>query len=256
LQRLLEKIGFDPAQDKLWLAGDVVNRGGQSLEVLRLLYSLRANVVSVLGNHDLHLLGTINRRPWKKIRNEEFSAIHNAPDHPELLEWLAGCPILHRDKASRTILVHAGLLPGWTIPEARILALEIEAALAGDKRQKFLKVMYGDTPHTWNEKLNYWDRVKLATNVFTRIRLCNSENRLNFSVKGPPDTAPAGYVPWYEYPAQRKKKWTVIFGHWAALGLMIRPKIICLDSGCVWGGKLTAMQLENREIFQVDGLKI
>ena len=254
LQRLLEKIRFDPAEDKLWFTGDLVNRGGQSLEVLRLVYSLRSNVVSVMGNHDLHLLGTAMRSPWRKIKNTEFRQILQAPDHPELLNWLAACPLLHRDKTTRTILVHAGLLPGWTIPEARLLAAEIEAALAGNKRRKFLKTMYGDTPDTWHEGLKYWDRVKLATNTFTRIRLCNPDGRLNFSVKGPPEKAPAGYSPWYAHPFRRKKKWTIVFGHWAALGLMVRPKIICLDSGCVWGGKLTAMRLEDREIFQVTGV--
>ena len=253
LQRLLEKIQFDPARDKLWLTGDVVNRGGQSLEVLRLVYSLRANVISVMGNHDLHLLGTVNNRPLKRIKNDEFTAIVKAPDHPELLDWLAASPILHRDKATRTILVHAGLLPGWSIPEARLHATEIEAALAGNKRKKFLRIMYGDTPATWSDRLGYWDRVKLATNIFTRIRLCDSRGTLNFSVKGPPEKAPAGCAPWYAYPARRKKKWTIVFGHWAALGLMVRSKIICLDSGCVWGGKLTAMRLEDREIFQVPG---
>jgi bis(5'-nucleosyl)-tetraphosphatase (symmetrical) len=251
-QRLLEKIRFDPAADQLWITGDLVNRGGQSLEVLRLVYSLRSNVISVLGNHDLHLLGTVNRRPWKEIKIAEFKQILKAPDHPELLKWLAECPVLHRDKSTRTILVHAGLLPGWTIPDARIHAAEIELALAGKKR-KFLRNMYGDTPDTWRDGLKYWDRIKLATNIFTRIRICNANSKLNFSAKGPPEKAPRGYLPWYAHPSARKKKWTIVFGHWAALGLMVRKRIICLDSGCVWGGKLTAMRLEDREIFQVDG---
>lgn len=255
LQRLLEKIRFDPAADRLWLTGDLVNRGGQSLEVLRLIYSLRSSLVSVMGNHDLHLLATVMRRPWGKVKNLEFNEIRKAPDHPELLSWLAACPMLHRDKASRTILVHAGLLPGWTIPDARLHASEIELALAGKKHRKFLRNMYGDTPDTWHDGLKYWNRVKLATNIFTRIRLCNRHGRLNFSAKGPPEKGPKGFLPWYAHPADRKKKWTIVFGHWAALGLMVRRKIICLDSGCVWGGKLTAMRLEDREIFQVEGIK-
>lgn len=255
LQRLLEKLNFDQSNDKLWLTGDLVNRGGQSLDVLRLIYSMRSNVVSVLGNHDLHLLGSANRRPWKKIKNAEFQEILKAPDHPEMLNWLTTCPILHRDKATRTILVHAGLLPGWTIPEARLHAVEVELALTGDKQRKFLRVMYGDEPSTWREDLKYWDHIKLATNIFSRIRLCNAAGRLNFSAKGPPERAPRSYLPWYAHPSPRKKKWTIIFGHWAALGLLVRKKIICLDSGCVWGGKLTAMRLEDREIIQVDGVK-
>ena len=254
LLRLLEKIRFDQTTDQLWFAGDLVNRGGRSLESLRLVHSIRNNVISVMGNHDLHLLSiALRTTKTRKIRNPEFRAIVEADDGSELLDWLLHRPFLHRDKERGIILVHAGLLPGWSIPQARVYAKEAEAALRGKKQQKFLRVMYGNDPDTWHEELGYWQRVKLATNIFTRMRLCIDPNRMDFEFKGAIKDAPAGYLPWFDIHTMRKKKWTVVFGHWAALGLMVRKNLICLDSGCVWGGKLTAMRIEDREIFQVDG---
>ncbi len=249
--RLLEKINFDPAKDQLWLTGDLVNRGGQSLETLRLIHSLKSSVTSVLGNHDLRLLAEDCWHPDGGSRNSEFEAILNAHDRKAIMSWLTKCPLLFQHKPSKHLLVHAGLLPQWKLKEALWAADEIEAMLRSEHRAKYFKKIYFNKPFDLSNTLGLWRRLRMATSVFTRMRFCDANGKIDFKSSGPPGTQRKGYYPWFEVPNQRKKKWTVLFGHWAALGLYKSKTAICLDTGCVWGGKLTAMRVEDRKIVQV-----
>ncbi|MBE9550125.1 MAG: symmetrical bis(5'-nucleosyl)-tetraphosphatase [Proteobacteria bacterium] len=249
--RLLEKINFDPASDQLWLTGDLVNRGGQSLETMRLIYSLRSSVTSVLGNHDIHLLAEDCKFPHGGSRNREFEAIFQAHDRKKLLKWLNKRPMLYQDKTTKHLLVHAGLLPRWTVREALGMASEVENILQSKKRGKYFKKVYARHSIGLVPNLGVWRRMRLATNVFTRMRFANARGRLDLKSSGRPGSQNKGFKPWFEAKHKRKKKWTILFGHWAALGLYEGHGVICLDSGCVWGGKLTAMRLEDRTFVQV-----
>ncbi|MCF6225915.1 MAG: symmetrical bis(5'-nucleosyl)-tetraphosphatase [Xanthomonadales bacterium] len=249
--RLLEKIQFDPVADQLWLTGDLVNRGGQSLETLRLIYSLRSAVTSVLGNHDIHLLAEDYKYPQGGTSNKEFEAIFKAHDRENLIQWLNRRPLLFQDKASKHLLVHAGLLPRWKVREALKMAGEVESLLQSNSRAKYFAKVYAQHSSGLVPKLGTFRRMRLATSVFTRMRFANARGQLDLKSSGPPGSQKKGFKPWFEAKTRRKKKWTVLFGHWAALGLYQGNGVICLDSGCVWGGKLTAMRLEDRHIVQV-----
>lgn len=247
MRRLLDTIGFDPAQDRLWLVGDLVNRGAQSLEVLRFLRGLGEHAITVLGNHDLHLL-VVAAGVRKPHRGDTLDALLAAPDRDELLDWLRHQRLMHVDAGYA--MVHAGLLPQWSTAQALALAREVEAALQGPDHGEFLQQMYGNAPTQWREDLAGYDRLRVIVNAMTRLRLCTPEGVMEFSHKTGLEGTPDGYLPWFDVAGRASRDTPVLFGHWAALGLMLRPDVLGLDSGCVWGRRLTAIRLEDRRVFQ------
>ena len=254
-QRLLERIAFDPAQDRLWFCGDLVNRGGQSLETLRLVHSLRASSVVVLGNHDLSLLAIGERREEEQRKvNPDLQRVVLAPDRDELLGWLRMQKLVHVDRALGWMMVHAGLAPQWTTQDAERFGREIEERLHGDQFRRLLKNMYGDGP-TWHPKLSGLDRDRAIINVLTRMRYCSPRGRISFDDKGGPGTQPVGLYPWYEVPGRAERDLKIVCGHWSTLGLFIGHGVHVIDTGAVWGGKLTALQLDTDElrVVQVPG---
>lgn len=254
-QRLLERIAFDPARDRLWFCGDLVNRGGQSLETLRLVHSLREHSIVVLGNHDLSLLAIGERSDEEQRKvNPDLQRIVLAEDRDELLGWLRTQKLVHADRELGWMMVHAGLAPQWTTQMAERFAREVEERLHGDQHRRLLKNMYGDKP-AWHPKLAGIDRHRAIINVFTRLRYCTPRGRISFEDKGSPGTQPAGLYPWYEVPGRAERDLKVVCGHWSTLGLFIGHGVHAIDTGAVWGGKLTALQLDTDElrIVQVAG---
>lgn len=249
LVQLLEKIRFEPEQDKLWLVGDLVNRGADSLQVLRLVKSLGDAAITVLGNHDLHLLAVANGS-GRLHRGDTLDEILKAPDRDELLNWLRHQRLLHTEGTN--VLVHAGLLPGWTIEQASALAHEVETALRRDDYADFLAHMYGNQPDAWDDELKGYKRLRVITNALTRMRICTDKGEMEFDFKAEMHKIPQGYRPWFEVPNRASTEATVIFGHWSALGLMVKDNVIALDTGCLWGGPLTAIRLEDRQVIQVE----
>jgi len=248
LKCLLEQVKFDPAQDKLWLVGDLVNRGPASLETLRFLYGMRDALVCVLGNHDLHLIAvTYNAERLKK--NDTLREIVEAPDCAQLIEWLRQMPLVHHDAQRDITLVHAGIPPQWDIDKALQRAAEVEAALRDDAQlPMFLDGMYGNEPAKWDKKLSGIARLRVITNYFTRMRFCTPEGKLDLKSKEGLDTAPPGYAPWFSYAERKAAGRKIIFGHWAALeGQCDVPGLFALDTGCVWGGSMTLMNIDTFE---------
>jgi bis(5'-nucleosyl)-tetraphosphatase (symmetrical) len=241
--RLLKKISFDPDKDHLWMVGDLVNRGPDSCKVLRKIMALGDSVTCVLGNHDLHLLATA-----AGVRDigpaDTFSDVLAADDAPELLDWLRHRPVLHVDDDRHMVLVHAGIYPFWKIKHAKRYASEVEAKLSGRGWRKSLAEMYGATPNEWREGMNEEDQWRFTINAFTRMRYCDAKGRLNFTESGSPGSQPVGLMPWFEVPKRRSRKWRIVFGHWSALGLVTRPTITAVDTGCVWGRSLTAVPID------------
>lgn len=249
LQLLLEKINFDSRKDCLWFVGDLVNRGPDSLGTLRFVKSLGARAQVVLGNHDLHLL-TVAAGFANAHRGDTLNDILQAPDCDELLSWLRQRPLLHR--ADGFIMIHAGLLPSWTVAEAQSLANEVEAALRAPNYLDFLANMYGNSPDHWHDELRGWDRLRVITNAFTRLRICKPDGTMEFSHKSELAAIPAGFLPWYQVPRRNSADETIICGHWSALGLRLESNLLALDTGCLWGRCLSAVRLEDRALFQVD----
>lgn len=249
LLRLLDTIAFDPARDTLWFVGDLVNRGPQSLAVVRFVRSLGDRAVTVLGNHDLSLLVVAEgiRRPHA---SDTFGDILEAPDRDELLHWLRHQKLMHVDQGYA--MVHAGLLPQWSVSVALDLAGEVEQALRGEGWRGFLQQMYGNEPARWDDALQGYDRLRVIVNAMTRLRLCSAGGMMEFSHKLGLENAPAGFMPWYEVPHRASAGTPMVFGHWAALGLLVRPDAIALDTGCVWGRKLTALRLHDRRLAHCD----
>jgi len=248
LVRLLDEIRFDAASDRLWLVGDLVNRGPGSLEVLRLVKSLGDSAITVLGNHDLHLLAVADGVA-ELHRTDTLDEILHAPDREELLHWLRHQRLMHAQ--DEHVLVHAGLLPQWTVTQAESYAREVEAALRSDDHATFLSRMYGNAPHHWDEALTGYKRLRVIVNAFTRMRICTKEGEMQFKFKGEVEDIPAGCLPWFDIPQRASAKSTVICGHWSALGLKLTPNLIALDTGCLWGGPMTAICLEDRKLFHV-----
>jgi bis(5'-nucleosyl)-tetraphosphatase (symmetrical) len=247
LQRLLQRIGFDPAEDRLWFTGDLVNRGPDSLATLRLIKSLGRAAVAVLGNHDLHLLAVAYGA--SRTRNKDtFSDVLQAPDRDELLDWLRRLPLCHHE--DRYLLVHAGLPPQWNLTAARNHAREAEAVLAGDGCGEFLHQMYGDHPDCWSDDLRGWDRLRFIVNSLTRLRYCDAHGRLNFTEKGAPGSQPRGLFPWFEVPGRKSAGAAILFGHWSTLGFRVVKSCYALDTGCLWGGELSALRLDG-EMYRV-----
>ncbi len=253
LQRLLEKIRFDPASDRLWCPGDLVNRGGQSLETLRLLHSLGKRFTMTIGNHDLGLLRDNWRFPDAGSPNRELDIVLRAHDRMRLMTWLQKQPLAHYSKKHGVLMIHAGVVPQWTVKQTLACAAEVEAALQSKNPGKFFSRMNRNLVRRWRDERTGWKRRRLISNILTRLRFCDRNGKIISSVSGPPGWQPAPYKPWFRHKHRKTRDTTIVFGHWAALGLYMKKRVICLDSGCVWGGRLSALRLEDRALFQVPG---
>ncbi|MBC7698418.1 MAG: symmetrical bis(5'-nucleosyl)-tetraphosphatase [Bacteroidia bacterium] len=247
-QALLNRIEFNPDSDMLWLVGDLINRGSGSLEVLRWCYVHQNNLKVVLGNHDLHALVVANGFV-RAHKGDTLDALLAADDKAELLNWLRHQHLVYQ--ADGYLMVHAGLLPQWTAEQAIAYAAEVEVALQGDDYLNFLANMYGNLPNAWDETLTGINRLRVITNAMTRLRVCNRNGEMDFAFKGELADIPNGFIPWFDMPNRATKDTQVIFGHWSALGLHQRDNVYALDTGCLWGGKLTAMNLQTKAITQV-----
>lgn len=253
LKKLLTKVNFNVATDKLWLTGDLINRGPQSLEALRFIYAMRDNVITVLGNHDLHLLAVAHDQ--RKVgRGDTLDEILAAPDCQLLLEWLRRQPLLHHDKVLGYTMVHAGIPPMWDLAQAQQRAAEVESVLRSKNYQNYLATMYGNEPSVWHSDLQGSERWRLITNYFTRMRVCDNKGKLELKYKGGLKGCPANFEPWFMHPERKTADEKILFGHWAALeGETPVSNVFALDTGCVWGGKLTMMRLEDQKRFTSSG---
>ena len=247
-QALLARINFNPKIDELWLVGDLINRGSGSLEVLRWCYEHQNSLKVVLGNHDLHALvvaaGFVNAH-----KGDTLDAILQADDRDVLLHWLRHQHLAYQNESY--LMVHAGLLPQWTSEQAAAYATEVETVLRSEDYLDFLAHMYGNQPDSWSDELQGLDRLRVITNAMTRLRVCTEQGVMEFRFKGELVDIPAGFVPWFDVENRASQNKQVIFGHWSALGLQQRQNVYALDTGCLWGGQLTAMNLETKEITQV-----
>ena len=252
LGRLLAEIGFSPSTGRIVVLGDLVNRGPASLAVLRRLRGYGDAATCLLGNHDLHLLAVAHGVRGLK-RGDTVDDILDAPDRAAWLEWLRHRPLAHREAG--WLCVHAGLAPAWTGDDTLQLAAEVQAVLRSPALPAFLRQMYGDEPRRWHDALQGPDRWRFVVNALTRLRFCAADGTLEFKAKVGPDQAPPGFAPWFEIPGRRSAAEAIAFGHWSALGLVNRPDLLALDTGCVWGGALTAVRVDGgrREVVQVRG---
>lgn len=252
LDCLLKKIAFEPGRDTLWLVGDLVNRGPDSLGVLRRLYALRASCRIVLGNHDLHLLA-VARGATAMRKKDTFGDVLAAPDRERLLAWLQQQPLLQLDAARNTVMTHAGIPPAWSLFDAQRLALEVEAALRSSAAFDFFANMYGNDPANWDESLRGSARLRTITNHFTRMRFVAADGALDLTSKEGTGTAPPGFMPWFAAPDRRCAGVRILFGHWAALeGRTGIANVHAVDTGCVWGHALTAMNLDTGALISCD----
>lgn len=254
LARLLEQIKFDPSKDRLWFCGDLVNRGGQSLETLKLIHSLREQCTIVLGNHDMSLLAIAHRSEADQHKvNPDLHRVLFAPERDELIDWLKQQKLFHADYDLGFAMVHAGLSPKWTLKIAQARALEIEKILQSDQAARYLKSMYGNQP-SWSPKLNGTDRFRAMVNIFTRMRYCTPNGRVGFDEKGKPGTQQPGFYPWFSVPGHAERELPIVCGHWSTLGLFMGLGVYAIDTGAVWGGSLTALELGPQlRIHQVIG---
>ena len=248
LRQLTKTVGFNPAQDRLWFVGDLVNRGPDSLGVLRYIRDLGSAAVTVLGNHDLFLLAVATGLTTLR-RDDTLTQILDAPDCGDLTTWLRQQPLLYREGSY--VLVHAGLLPHWTIEEAQQLAMEAETALRGEQFSATLRALHPSGHLQWAPDLKGPVRLATIIKVLTRIRTCSDDGIMESTFSGPPKLTPQGFHPWFDLPNRRSATATIVFGHWAAMGLHLTPNLCALDSGCVYGRQLTAVRLEDRKVFQV-----
>lgn len=252
LQRLLERIAFDPARDQLWFVGDLVNRGPDSLGVLRFVCALGESAIVVLGNHDLHLLA-VAAGNTKHAQKGTLEAVLKAPDRDELLAWLRHRPLLHHAPELGVTLIHAGLPPQWDLAQARACAAELETALRGDHHLDFLLNMYGNKPNRWSDALGGLKRLRFITNSLTRLRFCTADGALALKEKGEIGSQSPGLVPWFQAPGRRTRNERIIFGHWSTLGYWSGENTWAIDSGCLWGGSLTALRVDSEPMrpFQI-----
>lgn len=251
LRDLLDHVGFSAERDCLWFVGDLVNRGPQSLEVLRFVRELGDAAVVVLGNHDLHLVMQAEGC-GKASAEDTLGAVLAAPDSAELVTWLRGRPLFHVD--GPYALVHAGLLPQWSVTLAQLLSDEVHEALVASNYRDFLANMWGSDPAEWCEELAGWDRLRVIVNAMTRMRYCHKDGSMELrapGAKAPPERGPAGCMPWFDIPGRASAGHTIVCGHWSALGFRQSSNLLALDSGCLWGGSLTAVRLEDRRLFQL-----
>jgi bis(5'-nucleosyl)-tetraphosphatase (symmetrical) len=251
LERLLQKVGFSPSRDHLYVLGDLVNRGPDSLGVLRRLRGLGASATCLLGNHDLHLLAVAHgvRKPH---RSDTLGEILQAPDRDDWLNWLRQQRLAVHEHG--WLMVHAGVVPQWGAAQTVALAREVEAMLAGPDLAEFLPQMYGNEPERWQDSLRGVPRWRCVVNSLTRLRFCAADGTMEFKTKEGAGAAPEGLLPWFEVPGRRTAGTPVAFGHWSTLGLINRDDLMCLDTGCVWGGQLTAVRIDGatREVIQLD----
>ncbi|MGH8278354.1 MAG: symmetrical bis(5'-nucleosyl)-tetraphosphatase [Gammaproteobacteria bacterium] len=243
LQRLLERIKFDSAQDRLWFSGDLVNRGPKSLESLRFVKGLGERAISVLGNHDLHLLALAAGNDRHKS-SDTLEAVLAAADRDELLDWLRRRPLLHHDVTLGFTLVHAGFPPQWNLAVATQCAHELEAVLRGADYAEFFRRMYGNQPTRWSAELRGIERLRFCVNCFTRMRYVNADGDLDLVSKRAPGTQPDGFLPWYAAPGRKSADLHIVFGHWSTVGEVNGHNVYPLDTGCVWGGRLSALRLD------------
>ena len=243
LEALLDRIGYSPARDRLWFVGDLVNRGPRSLDVLRLVAGLGDSSVVVLGNHDLHLLAAA-RGAGLRDGDESLAPVLAAPDRGRLLDWLQSRRMLHHDASLGRVMIHAGLPPQWDLDRARICAAELEQVLQGEASGAFFEHMYGNQPDLWHDDLSGMDRLRYTVNALTRLRACDASGRMLLKLKGPVDRLPAGAMPWFRVPGRLTEGVSVVCGHWSALGYHDADGVLALDTGCVWGGTLTARRLD------------
>jgi bis(5'-nucleosyl)-tetraphosphatase (symmetrical) len=251
LRRLLDEIGYSPSRDRLVVLGDLVNRGPASLRVLQRLAGYGASAVCLLGNHDLHLLAVAQgTRPLH--RNDTFMDVLDAPDAPAWLEWLRAQRLAHLE--SGWLCVHAGVVPQWSVAQTLALAAEVESLLRGPDGADFLAQMYGNEPRRWDDGQQGHARWRFVVNTLTRIRFCSDDGELDFKTKEGAGAALPGFRPWFEVPGRRSATQPIAFGHWSTLGLINRPDLLALDTGCVWGGKLTAVRVDGgrRSVTQID----
>ena len=246
LLRLLERVNFDPEEAQLWFTGDLVNRGPKSLETLRFVSGLGDSAVSVLGNHDLHLLAVAEGFQAEKPR-DTLRAVLDAPDAAELLHWLRFRPLAHYDASLGYLLVHAGLPPEWDLKMTLGAAKEVETVLRSEGYRDLLREMYGSEPAQWHAGLEGIARYRYIINALTRIRFCTADGRLDFTHKGAPGSQPPGLLPWFRVPGRRNAEIDILFGHWSTLRDSKTPRAWALDSGCLWGGKLTALRIDGEE---------
>ncbi len=245
LVRLLEKIRYDDANDTLWFCGDLVNRGGQSLQTLRFVRSLNPRTIAVLGNHDLSLLAVAERTPEEQAKtNAELREVLFAPDRDTVLDWLRTRPLVHVDRTLNFLLVHAGLAPRWTADGAERAAREVEQRLHGEGAGRLLKAMFGNKPDRWSPRLQGVDRLRAAINVMTRMRFCDVRGRIAYNEKGAPGTQKPGLYPWFEVPGSIARDIRIVCGHWSTLGRFSGMGVYAIDGGCVWGGELIALRLD------------
>jgi bis(5'-nucleosyl)-tetraphosphatase (symmetrical) len=251
LRRLLDRLRFDPARDRLWFAGDLVNRGPDSLATLRFVRGLGTAALNVLGNHDLHLLA--RAQGARTGKRDTLDTILAAPDRDELLDWLRRQPLLQESADGAWAVLHAGLPPQWDLEQARACAREAESALRGPHHARLLRDMYGDDPARWDPELRGIERLRFIINSYTRLRYCDAQGRANFKPKGAPGSQPPGLLPWFAVPGRRSAGVQLVFGHWSTLGRVHWPeqRVWGLDTGAVWGGKLSALRLEDASLHQV-----
>ena len=245
-RELLDKIDFEPSRDRLWLTGDLVNRGPKSLKTIRFVKSLGDSAITVLGNHDLHLLALAWDVRFSEDKFDSMWKILSAPDGEELLDWLRHRPLAHHSKKLNSLLVHAGVLPSWSVSKTLRRAAEVESALRGIHFEKFLKRMYGDKPNQWSGDLKGYPRLRVIANALTRMRMIYPDGRLNFTHNGSPGKARKNLIPWFDAKNPKWQGTRIVFGHWSALGLVVEPEYISVDTGCVWGRKLTAVRLNKK----------
>lgn len=256
LMRLLDKVRFDPTEDRLWCVGDLINRGPKSLETLRFVKGLGKAFITVLGNHDLHFVAMATGAS-NHGKKDTLQPLLDDPECGMFCDWLRHRPMIHHEKLETKkglqtfLMVHAGIAPGWTFKMARHYAREVEEVLQSDKCTKFLSKMYGDEPDIWHEGLKGMERLRVITNYLTRVRFCNKETQLNLAIKTGPSTAPPGFRPWYEYQQLKEDKF-IVFGHWATLdGETNWPNVYAMDTGCVWGRRLSILRLEDKQRYSV-----
>ncbi|WP_133129874.1 symmetrical bis(5'-nucleosyl)-tetraphosphatase [Legionella yabuuchiae] len=255
LMRLLDLIQFDEHEDRLWFAGDLVNRGPQSLAVLRFVRSLPQKTHLSLGNHDLHLLSRLFSASTWSNDDDTLKEIEEAEDAEELGYWLKNQSILCYDESLNVVMTHAGIAPMWDLDKAIALAKELEAALQGNDFHDFLTHMYGNKPDYWSDELSGYERLRAICNYFTRMRMCDEDGRLIFHYKGTLQDAPKYLYPWYNVPGRKEVLADVVFGHWAALmGISPDKRLHPIDTGCLWGGQLTALRLQDKKRFAVPGM--
>lgn len=251
LKRLIDALPFEPASDRLWFVGDLVNRGPQSLEVLRFVKALGGTATVVLGNHDLHLL-MLAEGFGRANKEDTLGAVLAAPDRDELLAWLRAQPLFHLD--GDWALVHAGLLPAWSVAQAQALAAEVSRALTAPDYREFLARMWGSEPAAWRDDLAGWERLRVIVNAMTRMRFVTASGAMELhatGAKGPPEQGPAGCLPWFAVPGRASREHNIVCGHWSALGFHEAPNLLAIDTGCLWGGALTAVRLDDRRVFRL-----